>query len=122
MKRTLLKRKTPLKARKGLNPVSDKQRVKNALWNKITDERAEEEGYICQWCHSIGQRLSPSLSYYLDGHHILKRRYNIHTRENCYVCHRFGCHGEIEDKNIDVRECPDRESWEHRGDWSTTDG
>lgn len=85
--------------------------MKNAHWDKITEERAEEECYICQWCHHIGQRLSPDIPAYLDGHHIIKRRYNIHTKDNCYIVHRFRCHGEIEDNNVDVRIFPNREAW-----------
>ena len=113
MKRTALKRHTPLKAHKGLIPISPKQKAKNELWNRTTDERAEEEHYRCQWCHKLGNRNPNSFSY-LNGHHKIKRRYNIHTKENCYVVHEFKCHGEIEDNNVDVRVYPDREAWERR--------
>lgn len=81
--------------------ISDKQREKNAGWNKITDSVCEELGYICQYCGKHGQRDEPNRWGYLDGHHILKRRFNIHTKENCYPCHRF-CHEEIERKNVRV--------------------
>jgi len=117
---TTLKRKTRLKAHKGLTrrkrlaPVSDKQKTKNTLWDKITDERCYELGFMCQWCHRPGQRNDPSRFWdFLDGHHIEKRRYNIHTKKNCYIAHRL-CHDFIEDNSIDVREYPDKEAWEQR--------
>ena len=119
-----LKRKTPLKAKKGLerriplrarkmiNPLSDKQRAKNELWGEITDERVIEENHICQWCHQRGSRLFPRLHSHLDGHHIVKRSQGrIDTPENCYIVHRFKCHGEIDDNNVDVQQYPNREVW-----------
>jgi len=111
MKRTALKRKTPLKAHKRLNPVSPKQAAINELWREITDERASEENFTCQWCHGPGQRTDPqNIFTYLDGHHKTKRRYNIHTKENCYIAHRL-CHGFIEEYGIDVRVYPDKRAW-----------
>jgi 5-methylcytosine-specific restriction endonuclease McrA len=109
--RTPLKRKAGLESRKPLKPMSKKQRTKNRLWKGIADGRAEEENFTCQWCHRRGQRTDPQRLDYLDGHHIIKRRYNIHMRENCYICHRFKCHGEIEDNNVDVGLFPNREAW-----------
>lgn len=85
-----------------IKPISDKQKEKNRIWNKITNEVYEELGYICQYCGKKGQRYYPDERSYLDGHHIIKRRFNIHTKENCYLCHRLPCHREIEDKNIKV--------------------
>ena len=105
MKQTALKRKTPLKshkplkAYKGLNKVSDKQRLINAKWKAITDQKAKNLNYICQWCHLPGRRddaFNP-----LDGHHIIKRRYNIHTYMNCLLCHRL-CHQALELHNIGI--------------------
>ena len=110
MKQTELKRTKGLTRKKGLKPVSEKQKAKNELWSRITDMRAWEEGMICQWCGKEGARW-PGKPTLLDGHHIIKRRYNIHTKENCYICHRFPCHREIEDNNIDVRQYPNREAW-----------
>lgn len=86
-----------------LRKVSTKQAIKNKLWNKITNEVCFELDYICQYCGKHGQRLNPSGWDYLDGHHIIKRRFNIHTKENCYPVHRVPCHREIEDKNIQVQ-------------------
>lgn len=86
-----------------IKPVSDKQKVKNALWNKITDDVCEELGYICQYCGGMGQRNHPDDPWtYLDGHHMVKRRYNISTKEVCYPVHRLPCHEEIGRKNIQV--------------------
>ena len=92
VKRTALKRKTPLKAHKGLNKVSDKQKVINKLWGEITDEVAEERGFICQWCGKPGQRTDPTTFDYLNGHHKIPRRYGIHTKKNCYIVHQVICH------------------------------
>jgi hypothetical protein len=117
MKRTALKRKTALKAHKRLSPISPKQAAKNKAWKEVTDEKAEELDYICQWCHQPGQRDNPNRIFppmaYLTGHHIKKRRYNDHTKENCYVCHWL-CHDFIELWNIDVTEYPDEEVWKNR--------
>jgi len=115
-----LERKTPLKANNGLerhtglNPKSDKQRAKDKHWNEVTDERCYETGFICLWCGRPGQRNDYTHFDYLDGHHIIKRRFNIHTTENCYPVHRAPCHGFIDDNNIDVREYPNKEVWENR--------
>lgn len=110
MKQTALNRKTPLKARKRLNPISDKQRERNALWKEITDQKAKDLDYICQWCGLPGKR---DYGYaHLDGHHTIKRRYRIDTPEICYVCHQIGCHPFIEEHNIDVRIYPNKKAWE----------
>jgi len=104
-------KRTPLKRYKRLNPISPKRAAINELWREITDEKAEELDYICRWCHGFGQRDdSREIFTYLDGHHIEKRRYNIHTGKNCYIVHR-PCHGFIEDHNIDVKIYPDKEAW-----------
>lgn len=117
MRQTTLQRRTPLKAKRGLRPrkrinrISPMQAARNQLWNEITDERAIEEHHICQWCHQSGQRLYPQLLSYLDGHHTVKPRRSHNKPEYCYIVHRFQCHGEIEDNNIDVRVYHDREAW-----------
>jgi len=85
--------------RTAIRRVSDKQKIKNAHWKKVTGERARELGYICQWCGKKGQRIDPNGWDYLDGHHIIPRRYNIHIKENCYIVHRVSCH-EQADKYI----------------------
>jgi hypothetical protein len=119
LKRTPLKattglKRTPLKRGKGIRMVSKKQAVKNANWKKITDDKAASLNYICQWCGQPGQLVSPELPNYLDGHHKIKRRYNIHTDENCYIAHRFPCHRFIEDNNVDVAIYPNKEFWDNR--------
>jgi len=118
LKRTAqLKRKTPLKRHKRLNPVSPKQAALNEEWNRITDEKAKEIGYFCQWCHEPGQRderlhIFPPMGY-LDGHHTKKPRTSHNEKKYCYVCHRL-CHYFIEAHNIDVGEYPDEEAWKLR--------
>jgi hypothetical protein len=120
MKRSELKRKTPLKSytplksKTRIKMVSKKQAVKNASWRKTTDEKAESLNHTCQWCGQTGQRISPELPGYLDGHHTIKRRFNVHTPDVCYIVHRLPCHREIEDNNIDVRVYPNREFWLRR--------
>lgn len=103
MKKTPLRRYTPLKSYKGLNPVSDRQKLINALWREITDQKAKDLNNICQWCHLPGRRDAPFNK--LIGHHIIKRRYQLNTYENCFVCHRL-CHNFIEINNIDVAKHP----------------
>jgi len=98
-----LKSFTPLRAHKGLNKVSAKQRAINKLWRGITGQKAKDLNYICQWCHLPGSRdddFNP-----LDGHHIIPRRFNVHTYENCYIIHRL-CHNFIKENNIDVAKQP----------------
>lgn len=75
-----------------INPVSAKQREKNKHWGEVTDERAKEENYICQVCHKKGQRDDPEGWDYLNGHHILKRRFGVNTKANCYIVHQVECH------------------------------
>jgi hypothetical protein len=117
VKQTVLKRKTPLrsfmplKAYKSLNKISPKQRVINAEWKTITDQKAHDLNNTCQWCGKIGSRTDSFNP--LDGHHIQKRRYHNDSPENCYVCHRVSCHRFIEDNNIDVRDFPDKYIYEN---------
>jgi len=88
-------RKSELRRGKGINKKSDKQKVKDDHWNKVADERCIEEDFICQWCHERGQRTDSERLDYLDGHHLVKRRYNIHTKESCFITHRK-CHEEVD--------------------------
>jgi len=117
MKRTALKRKTPLKAHKRLNPVSPKQAALNEEWNEITNEKAKELGYLCQWCHKPGQRDDKDHIFppngYLDGHHTRKPRSSHNEKKYCYVCHRL-CHFFIDTHNIDVTVYLDEEAWVNR--------
>jgi hypothetical protein len=117
MKRTALKRKTPLKAHKRLNPVSPKQAALNEEWNEITNEKVKKLDYLCQWCHKPGQRddkyhIFPPNGY-LDGHHTRKPRSSHNEKKYCYVCHRL-CHFFIDTHNIDVSVYPDEEAWVNR--------
>ncbi|GAH56543.1 unnamed protein product [marine sediment metagenome] len=64
-------KQTELKRRKGLNPISDKQRAKNKHWNEVTAEKCYEVGFMCQWCGFPGQRNDRTLFSFLDGHHII---------------------------------------------------
>ncbi len=80
-----------------LRKQSDKQREKNYNWHKVTLEKWGELNHVCQWC---GQPTRMP-----DGHHIIKRRFNIHTKENCYVV-AWTCHSFIELYGIDVTTCP----------------
>jgi 5-methylcytosine-specific restriction endonuclease McrA len=96
MKRTVLRRK------KGLNPVSKKQLEKNRCWSRIVAECLIRENSTCQYCHRRGRRhdfWNP-----LEGHHAVPRsRGGENTHENCYIVHHL-CHQVITDNNIDVRE------------------
>lgn len=92
----VLMKKTPLKRRTPLRKVSDKQRIKNKLWADITDEKAKELNYICEYCGKKGQRVFSEGWDYLDGHHKIKRRFNVHTKENCQIVHRINCHTEVD--------------------------
>lgn len=91
-----------------LRGKSDKQKDKDAHWNKITDEVCEELDYICQYCGWKGQRYYPDELSYLDGHHIIKRRFNIHTKENCYPVHRK-CHAEADKVVVSIGDYKTRE-------------
>ena len=97
-----------------LNPVSRKQREKNAEWRRITDEMCRENQYICRWCGYKGQRIVPDRLDWLTGHHIVSRaRGGIYTRENCFLVHQ-SCHQTITDHNIDVRIYHNKEEWSKR--------
>lgn len=105
--RVELKTKTPMKL------ITPKQKEKNKNWRQITDELCEEEHYICRWCGLVGTRDFNDLNR-LEGHHIIPRRYNIHTRENCYPSHNQTCHDFITDNSIDVSVCKTKVEWENR--------
>lgn len=81
-----------------INPISEKQKAKNKLWAEITNQRARLLNFICEWCHKRGSRIAEFNP--LNGHHIIPRRYNIHTPENCYLCHDL-CHDEIENITVE---------------------
>lgn len=118
MRQTTLKRKTqlksytPLKAHKGLNKVSNKQRERTMKWNAITDEVAEEHSFICQWCGRAGLRRTTDPWKKLDGHHKTNRSQGgKDTKEDCYISHQLPCHRFLTDNNVDVRKYPSEEIW-----------
>ena len=115
MKRTPLKAKaclksyTRLKARSPIIRVSKKQKVAQDLWRDITIARAATERHKCQWCGCQG-------SFYgnnpLCGHHIIKRsKGRVDTADNCYIVHWL-CHNFITDHNVDVRQYPNKSSYD----------
>jgi hypothetical protein len=100
-----------LTSRKGLNKVSQKQKLINQEWSKITNEKITELGNRCEWCGRLGKRTG-TLNF-LTGHHKIKRRYNLHTKENCYIVHWFE-HQYIEENNINVNIYKNKLEWEKR--------
>ncbi len=96
-----LKRKTPLRAKKGINKMSDRAKEELKIWRKVTSERQEklmaEFCFIpCEYCHQMIQ--SGSDLFRAEGHHNNKnRRDNLPS--NCRILHRY-CNQIIEDKNI----------------------
>ena len=109
---TRLATKTKLKANKPMKLITPKQQKINHNWAKVTEQRTIEEKNICQWCKQPGNRSGWNP---LTGHHIIKRRYNIHTKDNCYVVH-WNEHQYIENNSIDVSVYPNKEAWEKRND------
>jgi len=107
-----LKVKTPLKAHKRINPISQKQKAKNDLWSKYTEERIVELGGICEWCGKHGKR--KGVDNFLSGHHKIKRRFNNYEKSNVYVCHWITCHQFIEQNGVDVTKYPNKIAWENR--------
>ncbi len=96
LKRSELKRKTPIK-----RTPSPKQREKNKIWKEIVIRKADDLYGICQWCNQWGSLYADFNP--LGGHHIIRRsRGRIDTYENCYICHWATCHSVIGDNNIDV--------------------
>ncbi len=96
-----LKRKTQLKAKKGLNRMSDKTKAELKAWLKIKEARMNKLRdafrYIpCEYCHQPIN--SNSELFCAEGHHNDKDRRN-NTFENCRILHRY-CNQLIEDKNI----------------------
>lgn len=96
-----LKQHTPLRAKKGINKMSDKAKEELKIWLKVKAERIrqlqEKFGYIpCEFCH---QRIdSNSELYKAEGHHNnFNRREN--TLGNCRVLHRV-CNQLVSDNNI----------------------
>ncbi len=109
-------KRTPLKLK------SIKQIEKDKHWKGIADQKAIDLSSRCQWCGSLGTRIWGGNPWnYLSGHHIIPRRFNIHTYDNCYICHEIPCHLEIEDNNIDVRIYPNKKTWDMRNEINETE-
>ena len=99
-----------MKRTRRINPISEKQKVKNAHWSKVTDEVCLELDFICQYCGKKGQRSNPNDSWtYLNGHHIIKRRFNIHTKEICYPVHQLPCHPKADKIKVSIGDYKTRE-------------
>lgn len=94
MKKTLLKRRTPLKARKGLNPISLETALKNEAWDKLdylVETRAKGLCEIRATDACKARNFKPDWRG-LSKHHIIpKARGRIDTAENCIIgcgdCH-----------------------------------
>lgn len=111
MKRSPLKRKTPLKAyaklkvNNPMNKVSHRQITENALWAKIKRERINKliEKFGCiidEWTNTPINE-----GEIIDAHHNDRNR-NNNTLENARLVRRFTSHRYITDNNI--RDVPDR--------------
>jgi hypothetical protein len=103
-----LKTYSKLEATTALNPITDKQKKINATWKEITDQKSKDLDYICQWCGLPGKRDAGFNC--LTGHHILKRRFGVHTYDNDFVCHLL-CHSFIEDHSVDVTKIHNSEEY-----------
>lgn len=102
-------KRTPLRKK------SKKQTEKDKHWKEVTNQKAKDLSFRCQWCGQLGTRVwNENPWQYLSGHHKIKRRFNIHTYENCYLCHVLPCHHFLETLGVDVREYPTLAVWELR--------
>ena len=105
MKRTPLKHKTPLKAKKGLKLMSIKTLQRNSIWRQICIERAQylSDKYGFLICEYSGEKIT-NLTPVADdmnggwGHHIDRNRNNC-TEQNCYIV-KYLYHSFITDHNI----------------------
>ncbi len=92
LKRTPLRRgKTPLRAGGRINPVSPEQLKIYLEWKALGRHLAKHRARCeCEipGCGGL---------YNLQGHHIIKRRFNIHNAGNCLIacseCHRHDKYG-----------------------------
>ena len=76
-----------------LKKVSKKQAVINRNWKLLTEYLAQYRAQgLCELCHQLPDWRG------LAGHHVVKRRFNIHTAGNCLIacgrCHDHTKHGE----------------------------
>lgn len=104
MKKSTLKRNTPLKALKGLRYRSEKAKANEALWQLIKISRAVflHEKYdvvICEYCGrpAWGNELGTIDAHHIDGNH------KHSTEDNCYLVHRI-CHDEIKRRHLKVKQ------------------
>ncbi len=106
MKRTTpqipLKRKTPLRAKKGLNRMSNKAKEELKIWLRIVSERKdrlfEKFGFIpCERC--LGSIQPYSELYKAEGHHLDRNRRNNSDITNCRIVHA-SWHIFVHDNNI----------------------
>jgi len=102
-------RKTPLKRKTGLKPISDKTRDRNQVWKnrclwRISYLVAKYGYLICEYCGEQGFLGSVNSNNPLAvwGHHIDGERNNTDL-SNCYIVHHE-CHGIITDNNIEVEQ------------------
>jgi hypothetical protein len=105
---------TKLQGKKKLNPFTEKQRAIQLEWSKVVQQKSKDLNFICQWCGRQGQPTKAGISRNcLTGHHIIKRRFGIHTYENAFICHWL-CHDYIETHGVNVVEYPSKLVWEKR--------
>jgi len=108
--------KAKLKANKHINKISQKQKYINSEWHKNVQQKCEDLDFTCQWCGKKGLPTKSGIRRNcLTGHHIIKRRFGVHTYANVYICHWL-CHDYIEIHNVSVLKYPTKLDWEKRND------
>ena len=105
MRRTIpqlpLRRKTPLKSRKGLSRMSERAKREQKVWLDIKVKRMialhEKFGFIpCEYCKKAVDGYSQL--YTPEAHHNDGDRRN-NTAKNCRILHRY-CNQIVEDRNV----------------------
>ena len=76
-----------------------KAREIKKLWEESKRQKAEMTHNLCQWCGEYGTLNDPCNP--LIGHHIIKRRFGMHTIENCFLTHTLHCHQEADRVELD---------------------
>ena len=109
MKRSPLKRKTPLRK------ITPKTADRNQIWKEICLWRINWivalVGYlICEWCGERGSLDSESFIG-VWGHHKNGDR-NDTNLGNCYICHTATCHHFIQENHIDCNVYKTKKEWE----------
>lgn len=101
-----------------IKPISDKQKIKNAVWRSVVLQRAMQlrekyEHIICEYSgetitvlSSMGDDMNDGWGHHIDGNR------NNNTIENCYVC-KYKYHTYISDHNVIVsrEDFPTRRLW-----------